>query len=113
MKIVKKPWGSYQVLIDSNSFKVKHLIVNPKEKLSLQSHEFRSEHWIITEGKANITLGDDTFCLKKDDHLYVPKKAIHTIENQGKITLELIEVQNGSYLGEDDIVRYKDIYGRV
>ena len=112
-EIVKKPWGSYQVLMDSNSFKVKHLIVNPKEKLSLQSHELRSEHWIITEGEATITLGDATFFLKKDDQIYIPKKTKHCVENQGKTTLEFIEVQNGSYLGEDDIVRYEDIYGRV
>ncbi len=107
-----RPWGSFEVLSEGKEFKVKKLFVNPGGILSLQSHEYRSEHWVIVEGSAKITLGKAILSLTKNESVYVEKKQKHRIENDGKQPLIIIEVQNGSYLGEDDIIRYEDYYNR-
>jgi mannose-1-phosphate guanylyltransferase/mannose-6-phosphate isomerase len=109
---VYRPWGVYEGIDISGRFQVKRITVNPGSILSLQKHFHRSEHWIVVKGTAIVTKGDDTFILKEDESTYIPLGEIHRLENPGKIDLELIEVQSGSYLGEDDIVRFEDVYGR-
>jgi mannose-1-phosphate guanylyltransferase/mannose-6-phosphate isomerase len=109
---VYRPWGSYESLIVSDRFQVKRIVVNPGEKLSLQQHFHRAEHWIVVKGTAEITRGDDVFMLSEDESTYIPLGTKHRLVNPGKIPLELIEVQSGAYLGEDDIVRFEDVYGR-
>ena len=109
---VFRPWGSYESLIVSDRFQVKRIVVNPGEKLSLQKHFHRAEHWIVVAGTAEITRGDDVFILTEDQSTYIPLGTKHRLVNPGHIPLELIEVQSGSYLGEDDIVRFEDVYGR-
>ncbi|MBF0588564.1 MAG: mannose-1-phosphate guanylyltransferase/mannose-6-phosphate isomerase [Magnetococcales bacterium] len=110
---VYRPWGSYESLQTSERFQVKRIIVNPGAILSLQLHHHRAEHWVIVKGTASITKGDETFLLSEDQSTYIPLGVKHRLENNGKIPLELIEVQTGSYLGEDDIVRFEDRYGRM
>ncbi len=109
---VYRPWGSYESLIESDRFQVKRIVVNPGEKLSLQKHFHRAEHWIVVKGTAEITRGDEVFMLSEDESTYIPLGTKHRLVNPGKIPLELIEVQSGAYLGEDDIVRFEDVYGR-
>ncbi len=109
----KRPWGEYTVLKEGESFKVKSIIVNPGQKLSLQLHHKRAEHWIIVKGEALMTLGEKEIPLKENENIYIPKKTKHRIENPGKLPLEFTEVQTGDYLGEDDIERFDDIYGRI
>lgn len=109
---VFRPWGSYESLIVGDRFQVKRIVVNPGQKLSLQMHHHRAEHWIVVQGTAEITNGEDVFVLKEDQSTYIPLGTKHRLVNPGKIPLELIEVQSGSYLGEDDIVRFDDVYGR-
>lgn len=109
---VFRPWGSYESLIVGERFQVKRIVVNPGQKLSLQMHHHRAEHWIVVQGTAEITNGDDVFILREDQSTYIPLGTQHRLVNPGKIPLELIEVQSGSYLGEDDIVRFEDVYGR-
>lgn len=109
---VYRPWGSYESLIVSERFQVKNIVVNPGEKLSLQKHHHRAEHWIVVNGTAEVTCEDKVFMLGEDESTYIPLGHKHRLANPGRIPLELIEVQSGSYLGEDDIVRYEDIYGR-
>ncbi len=110
--VVYRPWGSYESLINSERFQVKRIIVNPGQKLSLQKHHHRAEHWIVVSGTAEVTCEDKVFMLGEDESTYIPLGHKHRLVNPGRIPLELIEVQSGSYLGEDDIVRYDDIYGR-
>lgn len=109
---VYRPWGSYESLIVSDRFQVKRIIVNPGQRLSLQKHHHRAEHWIVVHGTAEVTCEDKTFMLAEDESTYIPLGHIHRLANPGRIPLELIEVQSGAYLGEDDIVRYDDQYGR-
>ena len=109
---VYRPWGSYESLIEGSRFQVKRIIVNPGETLSLQMHHHRAEHWIVVHGTAEVTCEDRCFMLGEDESTYIPLGNRHRLANPGKIPLELIEVQSGSYLGEDDIVRYEDAYGR-
>jgi mannose-1-phosphate guanylyltransferase/mannose-6-phosphate isomerase len=109
---VYRPWGSYESLINGDRFQVKRIVVNPGHKLSLQKHHHRAEHWIVVHGTAEVTCEDKTFMLGEDQSTYIPLGHKHRLMNPGCIPLELIEVQSGSYLGEDDIVRYDDIYGR-
>ena len=109
---VYRPWGSYESLITSERFQVKSIIVNPGQKLSLQKHHHRAEHWIVVSGTAEVTCEEKVFTLAEDESTYIPLGHKHRLANPGRIPLELIEVQSGSYLGEDDIVRYEDIYGR-
>ncbi|MCZ7621562.1 MAG: cupin domain-containing protein [Candidatus Kuenenia sp.] len=108
-----RPWGSYTVLENGPRYKIKRIVVNPKEKLSLQMHYHRSEHWVVVKGSAKVTTGDKESFIHENESAYIPKSTIHRLENPGKIPLEIIEVQNGEYLGEDDIVRCDDVYGRT
>lgn len=109
---VCRPWGSYETIDLSDRFQVKRIIVNPGAALSLQKHFHRAEHWVIVKGTASITVGEKEVVLREDQSTYIPIGTLHRLENPGKIPLELIEVQTGSYLGEDDIVRFEDKYGR-
>jgi len=108
-----RPWGSYTVLEESETMKIKKIVVKPGGKLSLQYHHHRSEHWVVTLGTALITLGEETIELKENMSLFVPKKMVHRLANQTDEPVEMIEVQMGEYVGEDDIVRLDDIYGRL
>ena len=110
---VYRPWGKYDSIANGGRYQVKCITVNPGAKLSLQMHHHRAEHWIVVSGIAKVTNGDKTFLLSENESTFIPVGVIHTLENPGKVNLELIEVQSGSYLGEDDIVRFEDIYGRV
>jgi mannose-1-phosphate guanylyltransferase/mannose-6-phosphate isomerase len=109
---VFRPWGSYDSIDAGDRFQVKRLTVKPGASMSLQLHHHRAEHWIVVEGTARITRNDEIFLLEENQSTYIPVGAKHRIENPGKITLQMIEVQSGSYLGEDDIVRFEDRYGR-
>ena len=111
-KKVCRPWGCYQSIDASERFQAKRITVNPGSILSLQLHHHRAEHWIVVNGTARVTRGDEEFVLSENESTYIPLGTKHRLENIGKIPLELIEVQTGSYLGEDDIVRFDDIYGR-
>jgi mannose-1-phosphate guanylyltransferase / mannose-6-phosphate isomerase len=109
---VFRPWGSYDSIDSGERFQVKRLSVKPGGVLSLQMHHHRAEHWIVVQGTARITRNEDTFLLSENESTYIPVGATHRIENPGKVPLHIIEVQSGSYLGEDDIVRFEDNYGR-
>jgi mannose-6-phosphate isomerase-like protein (cupin superfamily) len=111
---VERPWGYYiNIHGDDNSgSKVKKIVVYPGKRLSLQSHEYRSEHWIITKGNASVQLGNSIHYLTENQHIFIPVTEKHRIENNTQELLEFIEVQYGSYLGEDDIKRYEDDFGR-
>lgn len=109
---VYRPWGSYQTINLGNRFQVKRITVKPGAKLSLQKHHHRAEHWVVVEGTAIVTCDDKEIMLTENQSTYLPLGATHRLDNPGKIPLELIEVQSGSYLGEDDIVRFDDVYGR-
>jgi len=109
---VYRPWGAYDSIDSADRFQVKRITVKPGAALSLQMHHHRAEHWIVVKGTAEITRGDETFLLTENQSTYIPLGVTHRLVNPGKLTLELIEVQSGSYLGEDDIVRFEDIYGR-
>ncbi len=110
---VYRPWGSYESIMAADRFQVKLITVNPGSILSLQMHHHRAEHWIVVCGTARVTRGDEVMVLTEDQSTYIPLGTKHRLENPGKIPLELIEVQSGSYLGEDDIIRYDDQYGRT
>ena len=109
---VFRPWGSYDSIDSGERFQVKRLSVKPGGVLSLQMHHHRAEHWIVVQGTARITRNDETFLLAENESTFIPVGATHRIENPGKVALHIIEVQSGSYLGEDDIVRFEDNYGR-
>jgi len=110
---VYRPWGKYDSVDHGERFQVKRITVNPGAKLSVQMHHHRAEHWIIVSGTAKVTLDDETILLSENQSTYIPIGVVHALENPGKLPLEMIEVQSGSYLGEDDIVRFEDKYGRV
>lgn len=110
---VYRPWGSYEVLAVGTRFQVKKIIVNPSEVLSLQLHHHRAEHWVVVSGTAKVTVGEKVLLLHEDQSTYIPLGTVHRLENPGKIPLEIVEIQSGSYLGEDDIVRLEDTYGRL
>lgn len=109
---VARPWGTYDSIDMGERFQVKRITVKPGAKLSLQMHHHRAEHWIIVSGTALVTINDETRMLSENESTYIPIGATHRLENPGKLPLEMIEVQSGSYLGEDDIVRFEDNYGR-
>ena len=109
---VYRPWGAYETIDIEDRFQVKRITVSPLQKLSLQSHHHRAEHWIVVKGTARVTCGEKEFLLSENESTYIPIGTKHRLENPGKIPLELIEVQSGTYLGEDDIERYDDVYGR-
>jgi len=110
---VARPWGSYETIGDGPRFQVKHIIVDPGETLSLQLHFHRSEHWVVVRGSAQVTVGDEVSILQENQSTYIPAGTRHRLANPGKVPLELVEIQCGPYLGEDDIVRIDDQYGRV
>jgi len=109
---VYRPWGTYECIDSEDRFQAKRIMVKPGARLSLQLHHHRAEHWIVVKGTAKVTCGDKEFILSENESTYIPLGEKHRLENTGKIPLELIEVQTGSYLGEDDIVRFDDVYGR-
>jgi len=111
--VMHRPWGTYECIDTGPHYQVKHIMVKPGAKLSLQMHHHRAEHWIVVDGTALVTCGDRQFELKANESTYIPLGAKHRLENPGKLPLRLIEVQSGSYLGEDDIVRFEDTYGRA
>jgi mannose-1-phosphate guanylyltransferase/mannose-6-phosphate isomerase len=112
-KTVFRPWGSYQGLDLGDRFQVKHIMVKPGGRLSLQKHAKRAEHWVVVQGTARVTCDDKVFDLQENESTFIPLGAVHRLENPGTIPVRLIEVQSGSYLGEDDIVRLDDAYGRA
>ena len=107
-----RPWGWYESIALGPRFQVKRIVVNPGAALSLQSHNHRSEHWVVVEGTAKVTINDDIKTVTENQSVYIPLGAVHRMENPGKLPLTLIEVQTGSYFGEDDIIRYDDVYAR-
>jgi mannose-6-phosphate isomerase-like protein (cupin superfamily) len=109
-----RPWGYYQNIYgnDTSGYKVKKIVVNPKQRLSLQTHKNRSEHWVLTKGTAKVQVGTDIFTVSKGIHIYIPTNTLHRITNIGDEEVIMIETQIGDYLGEDDIIRYEDDYGR-
>lgn len=109
---VFRPWGWYDSVDAGQRFQVKRIVVNPGGTLSLQMHHHRAEHWIVVSGTAKVTRGENTFLLSENESTYIPLGTTHRLENPGRVQLEMIEVQSGSYLGEDDIVRFEDVYGR-
>jgi mannose-1-phosphate guanylyltransferase len=109
---VFRPWGKYDSVDNGNRYQVKRITVNPGAKLSVQMHHHRSEHWVVVSGTAKVTKDDKTFILGENESTYIPLGVVHALENPGKVPLELIEVQSGAYLGEDDIVRLSDRYSR-
>ncbi len=111
-RCVYRPWGNYDSIDMGERYQVKRITVNPGEILSLQMHHHRAEHWIVVSGTASVTRGDETFLVTENQSTYIPIGTKHRLENKGAIPLEMIEVQSGSYLGEDDIVRFEDVYGR-
>lgn len=111
-RTVYRPWGRYVLLEEGGRYKIKRIVVNPSARLSLQKHFHRSEHWVVIKGTAKITIGDREIFIHENESAYVPKSTLHRLENPGKVPLEIIEVQNGEYVGEDDIVRVDDTYGR-
>jgi mannose-1-phosphate guanylyltransferase / mannose-6-phosphate isomerase len=107
-----KPWGYYQAIDTGPRYQVKRIVVDPGKQLSLQKHFHRAEHWVVVRGTADATVGGETSTIHENESIYVPIGGVHRLANPGKIPLELIEVQVGSYLGEDDIIRIEDPYRR-
>lgn len=107
-----RPWGHFETLILGERFQVKRIVVKPGASLSLQSHHHRAEHWIVVEGTAKVTVGEEVKLVTENQSVYIPLGAVHRMENPGKVDMVLIEVQTGTYLGEDDIIRYEDVYAR-
>ena len=112
-RTVARPWGTYTVLEDGDRFKIKRIMVKPGASLSLQLHHHRSEHWIVVHGMARVVNGEQELYLRTNESTYIPAGHRHRLENPGLLELQMIEVQSGEYLGEDDIVRFEDIYGRA
>jgi mannose-1-phosphate guanylyltransferase / mannose-6-phosphate isomerase len=110
---VARPWGSYETVANGQRFQIKHIVVDPGETLSLQKHFHRSEHWVVVRGTAQVTVGEQVSLLQENQSTYIPAGTQHRLSNPGKVPLELVEVQCGTYLGEDDIVRFEDEYGRL
>jgi mannose-6-phosphate isomerase-like protein (cupin superfamily) len=110
---VRRPWGSYTVLEEGPRFKIKRIEVNPGGRLSLQSHQHRSEHWVVVAGEATVTKGEHVSKLRSNQSTFIPVGVRHRLENLGSEPVHIIEVQVGDYVGEDDIQRYEDVYGRA
>jgi mannose-6-phosphate isomerase len=113
LEFVTKPWGSFSTLEEGPGYKIKRLVVLPGQRLSLQKHRHRAEHWVVVAGTATVVRGDRRLTLRKRECVVIPRQAWHRIENHGRMPVVIIEVQHGSYLGEDDIVRKQDDYGRI
>jgi mannose-1-phosphate guanylyltransferase len=109
---VYRPWGKYDLIDYGDRYQVKRIMVKPGAALSLQKHQHRAEHWIVVVGTAKVTKGEEILLLAENESVYIPIGVVHALENPGKVDLELIEIQSGSYLGEDDITRLQDRYGR-
>ena len=109
----QRPWGNFTILDEDERYKIKKISVNPGQTLSLQMHHHRSEHWVVVRGTAKVTVADKEVFVHENESIYVPKGAVHRVSNPGKVSLEIIEAQVGEYLGEDDIIRFEDIYGRI
>lgn len=107
-----RPWGWYDCIDDGDRFQVKRIMVNPGASLSLQMHHHRAEHCVVVRGTAQVTRGEEVFLVSENQSTFIPLGTLHRLKNPGKLTLEMIEVQSGAYLNEDDIVRYQDNYGR-
>lgn len=112
-RVVYRPWGKYDSIDFGERYQVKRITVNPGAKLSVQMHHHRAEHWVVVSGTAKVTNGEDTYLVAENESTYIPLGQVHALENPGKVELEMIEVQSGSYLGEDDIIRFEDKYGRA
>ena len=110
---VHRPWGSFTVLEEGERYKIKKIVVYPGGRLSLQMHYHRSEHWVVVRGTAKVRIGDKEMYVRENESVYIPKTTLHRLENPGRVNLEIIEVQNGEYIGEDDIVRFEDDYERI
>ena len=110
---VHRPWGKYDSVDQGARHQVKRITVKPGAKLSVQMHHHRAEHWVVVTGSAKVTRGEETFLLSENESTYIPIGVVHALENPGKEPLEIIEIQSGAYLGEDDIVRFSDVYGRA
>ena len=113
LEFVTKPWGSFSTLEEGPGYKIKRLVVQPGRRLSLQKHRRRAEHWVVVAGTATVIRGDRRLILRQRECTVIPRQAWHRIENHGRTPVVIIEVQHGSYLGEDDIVRKQDDYGRI
>ena len=111
-EISERPWGTFEVLTEAKGYKVKRIKVVPGGRLSLQSHQHREEHWVVVAGTATVTVGKTVQKVAVNEHIHIPLQTKHRLENDTSAPVVLIEVQSGSYLGEDDIIRYEDIYGR-
>jgi mannose-1-phosphate guanylyltransferase/mannose-6-phosphate isomerase len=111
-KTVVRPWGTYTVLEEGPGFKIKRIVVKPRASLSLQMHYHRSEHWVVVSGTAKVVNGEQELLVRTNESTFIPAGHKHRLENPGKVDLVMIEVQSGKYLGEDDIVRFEDRYGR-
>lgn len=112
-EVYERPWGTYQTLQLRDGYQVKLLVIQPGGCLSLQRHQKRAEHWVVVAGEPTLTIGEDVSTYQRDDHVYIPVKVKHRIENRTDLTCMIIEVQVGDYLGEDDIERFEDVYGRA
>jgi mannose-6-phosphate isomerase len=113
LEVMVKPWGSFSTLEEGPGYKIKRLVVAPGHRLSLQKHRHRAEHWVVVAGTATVTRGDQRLRLRQRECAVIPRGAWHRVENRGRLPVVLIEVQHGAYLGEDDIIRQADDYGRV
>lgn len=112
MEIVKRPWGTYEILFQARSYLAKRLIINPKASISLQWHKYRSETWVVCSGNGIAIVENKKKHISRHENIHVPRKAIHRLINRGKVPLVVIEIQNGSRLSEEDIIRLQDQYGR-
>jgi mannose-1-phosphate guanylyltransferase / mannose-6-phosphate isomerase len=112
-EVVHRPWGTYQSLLEEKGYQIKKIVVHPNEQLSLQYHHQRSEHWVVTQGEGIVEINKKKHDAKKGDYFFIPLKAVHRLSNPGKEPLIIVEIQSGDYLGEDDIVRLEDSYGRI
>ncbi len=112
-EITYRPWGSYEVLKEGERFKVKLIVVQPKQRLSLQKHKHREENWTVVKGVANVTVGKENNKYREGETIHIPKKCLHRLENTTDEEIQIIEVQSGDYLGEDDIERFEDDYNRI
>ncbi|MCG2810283.1 MAG: phosphomannose isomerase type II C-terminal cupin domain [Candidatus Aminicenantes bacterium] len=108
----ERPWGWFEIHLEEANLKIKRIMVKPGKRLSLQSHEHRAENWVVVQGQALVTLGEELVKLEKRQSVFIPEKTKHRMENPGKEELVFIEVQTGTYLGEDDITRFQDDFGR-
>ena len=109
---VYRPWGSFEVLLTKKNYQVKRLVINPKQKISLQKHKYRSEHWVVVNGLATVTKNNKIYNLKKNQSIDIPKGSKHRVENKQNLPLVIIEIQTGDKLLENDIIRFEDIYNR-